>query len=244
MIYRVKGNQVSYGEQIGILLLENYAPFIPGDTANATTYDFPVRFQMVEGLTVKRMFAHDTTLEDAMISAGRKLINEGGVRAITGDCGFMAIFQKVMAREMGVPVFLSSLLQIPFIERIIPEDKKIGIITANSTSLTPFVFDALDIPNTDRLVIEGLEKMEAFNSGINEECGELDSDLVEQEVVEAAQLLIRRDPAIRAILLECSVLPPYGLAVSEATGLPVFDYVSMINYVHSAVVKKTYQGHM
>ena len=48
MIYRVKNRQVSYGEAIGIILLENYAPFIPGDVANASTYDSPVRFQRVE----------------------------------------------------------------------------------------------------------------------------------------------------------------------------------------------------
>ncbi|MDD3823691.1 MAG: aspartate/glutamate racemase family protein [Sphaerochaetaceae bacterium] len=244
MIYRQKGKQVSYGEQVGILLLENYAPFIPGDTANATTYDFPVRFKLVEGLTVKRIFAHDLSLKDEMISAGRSLVEEGGVRAITGDCGFMALFQKEMAAALGVPVMLSSLLQIPFIRLLIPADKKIGIITANAKSLDKTVFDAIDVPFDDRLVIEGLEDKPAFNSGINEECGFLDTDLVEKEVVQAAMTLLERDKDIRVILSECSVLPPYGKAIQDATGLPVFDFVTMINYVHSAVVKKTFSGHM
>jgi hypothetical protein len=50
MIYRIKPGQVSYGEAIGILLLDSEAPFIPGDVANATTYPFPVRFQRVAGI--------------------------------------------------------------------------------------------------------------------------------------------------------------------------------------------------
>jgi hypothetical protein len=244
MIYHQRGKQVSYGEQVGILLLENYAPFIPGDTANATTYEFPVRFKLVEGLTVKRIFAHDMSLKDEMVRAGKSLVEEGGVRAITGDCGFMALFQKEMAKELGVPVMLSSLLQIPFIRLLIPENKKIGIITANSKSLDKTVFDAIDVEYDERLVIEGLENKPAFNSGINEECGFLDSDLVEQEVVQAAESLVARDKDIRVILFECSVLPPYGKAVQDAVGLPVFDFVTMINYVHSAVVKKTFSGQM
>jgi hypothetical protein len=37
-------------------------------------------------------------------------------------------------------------------------------------------------------------------------------------------------------------MPPYGAALQEALQVPVFDYISMINYVFSAVVKKSYHG--
>jgi hypothetical protein len=40
------------------------------------------------------------------------------------------------------------------------------------------------------------------------------------------------------------VLPPYGAAVQQATGLPVFDFVTMINYVYTAVVKQRFTGFM
>src|SRR5690554_5737108 len=162
MIYYQKGRQISYGEPIGILLLENYAPFIPGDVANATTYSFPVRFQPVKDLTVKRIFAHDLTLLDEMISASKSLV-ANGVRAITGNCGFMALFQKEITKEVGVPVMLSSLLQIPFMQMLMEADKSIGIVTANSKSLTPNVFEAIGINYDEkRLLIEGLETRPAF----------------------------------------------------------------------------------
>jgi len=45
-------------------------------------------------------------------------------------------------------------------------------------------------------------------------------------------------------LMESSVYPPYGAAVQEAVNLPVFDYVTMINYVYSSVVKKRFHGFM
>ena len=55
---------------------------------------------------------------------------------------------------------------------------------------------------------------------------------------------IKEDPQIKAILLECSMMPPYGKAVSEATGLPVFDFITMINYMFSGVEKHAYKGYM
>ncbi|HQN29596.1 MAG TPA: aspartate/glutamate racemase family protein, partial [Methanothrix soehngenii] len=61
MIYKARSGQASYGEAIGILLLDCFTPFIPGDVANATTYCFPVRFQKVEGLTTKRTLGKDRT---------------------------------------------------------------------------------------------------------------------------------------------------------------------------------------
>jgi Asp/Glu/hydantoin racemase len=243
MIYPVKPGQVSYGEAIGILLLENYAPFIPGDVANATTYSYPVRFQRVEGLTVERIFKHDLTYLEAMLKAGKELAREG-VRAITGDCGFMAIYQEELARSLQVPVFLSSLLQIPFISTIIGQGRKIGVVTASAAALDEFVFRQIGIEDLSGLVIRGLEKKPNFASAVIKEEGELDAAKIEAEVVAEAKQLAAGNPAVRAILLECSMLPPYGAAVQEAVGLPVFDFVTMIDYVFSAVVKKRYHGFM
>jgi Asp/Glu/hydantoin racemase len=243
MIYPVKPGQISYGEAIGILLLENYAPFIPGDVANATTYSYPVRFQRVEGLTVERIFKHDLTYLVAMLKAGKELVREG-VRAITGDCGFMAIYQEELAKSLQVPVFLSSLLQIPFISKIIGKGRKIGVVTANASSLDEFVFRQIGIEDLSALVIRGLEKKPNFASAVIKEEGELDAVKIEAEVVAEAKQLVAENPAVRAILLECSMLPPYGAAVQEAVGLPVFDFVTMIDYVFSAVVKRRYHGFM
>jgi hypothetical protein len=39
-------------------------------------------------------------------------------------------------------------------------------------------------------------------------------------------------------------MPPYGELVQKAVNLPVFDFITMINYVYTAVVKKKYDGFM
>jgi hypothetical protein len=46
------------------------------------------------------------------------------------------------------------------------------------------------------------------------------------------------------LLLECSVLPAYEAAIQKATGLTVFDFITMINYVDTALLKKSFAGFM
>ena len=243
MIYKGVRGQVTYGEAIGILLLDYYAPFIPGDVGNASTYSFPVRYELIEGLTFERLLKKDRTVLEPLIEAGRKLVKKHGVRAITADCGFFALFQKEMANELGVPVFMSSLLQVPFISRIIGDGNKVGILTSNSKGLDESFLNAVGIDKST-IKITGLENYENFRGFGVEETGILDRNIIEQEIVSAALDLVNNDPEVKSILLECSMMPPYGELVQKAVNLPVFDFITMINYVYTAVVKKKYDGFM
>ena len=242
MLYKANKGQVSYGEAIGILMLDTYTPFIPGDVGNASTYDFPVRYETVEDLTVKRIFSKDKSAYDKLKEAAERLESQG-VKAITGDCGFMAIYQQQLVKDLNIPVFLSSMLQVPFISNIIGKDKKVGIISANSKSLNDNeLLKEVGIESSTPIIIEGLEDKKEFNKSIIEEVGVLDSDKIEKEVVMTAKDMVKKEGDIGAILLECSVLPPYSKAVQQATHLPVFDYITMINYVYSSIVQKKYSG--
>lgn len=241
MIYRTRQGQASSGEAIGILLLDTSVPFIPGDVANATTYDFPVRFRKVEGFSVARAIGKDPSVYDDLHAAASELVGQG-VRAVTGDCGFMALHQQRLARDLDVPVFLSSLLQIPFMLSILGEGAKVGIITADSRSLDPSLLAAAGVTDAGRLVIKGLEASPHFYSAAIEETGSLDVQSVEAEVVAAGLQVIEKEPAVRGFLLECSLLPPYATALQATVQLPVFDYITMINHVFGAVVKRSYVG--
>lgn len=243
MIYKGIRGRVTYGEPIGILLLDYFAPHIPGDVANASTYSFPVRYELVEGLTFERLLKKDKTALKPLIEAGRTLINKYGVRAITADCGFFALFQKEMANELDVPVFMSSLLQVPFISKMIGDDYKVGILTSNSAGLDSSFYDAVGIDKST-IHVKGLETYENFRGFGVEESGILDRERIEQEVVSAAIELVKEEPKVKSILLECSMMPPYGAAVQRAVNLPVFDFYTMINFVYTAVVKKEFHGIM
>jgi hypothetical protein len=244
MIYYANKDQVSYGEAIGILLLDTSIPFPPGDVGNATTYSFPVRYKVVKGASIERIInEQDPSLLEPFIEAGWDLVREG-VKAITGDCGFMILFQKQLSKEFPVPVFMSSLLQIPFISRMLGPGGKVGIITADSRGFTEKHLQAAGVDEGMPVKVAGMQDQKNFYDAILAEKGELDFEAVQMEVVQVAKKLVSEDEKTEAILLECSDLPSYAAAVQEAVNLPVFDFTTMINYVFAALVRKPFVGFM
>lgn len=225
---------------IGILALDARIERIPGDVGNPATFPFPVLCRTVAGATLKRLIAErDPSLLGPFIAAGRELVQEGA-QALTTTCGFMILFQEDLAREFPVPVFTSSLLQLPFIARTLRPQDRIGILTADAANLTP---EHLRRAGGDvgRLTVCGLEDGPFFREAIFSGSGRLDAGNVEAEVVAQACRMTTADPAIRAVLLECSNLPPYAAAVQRAVGLPVYDFVTMVHHVHSALLRAPFR---
>ena len=242
MIYKAKKGQTSYGEAIGIILMESFMPFPPGCPGNASSFSFPVRYAVVKGANMEKLvYEGDPELLKPFIDAGWALVNEG-VKAITGNCGFMVLYHERLAKEFPVPVFMSSLLQLPFISRMLKPAEKVGIITSSSKTLTEkhlqIAGNGANIPHA----IAGMEDQKNFYDAIHAEVGELDFDKVEAEVVQVTKNLVEKDDHIKAILFECTDLPPYAAAVQEAVGLPVFDFTTLINYVFSGLVRKRFEG--
>jgi Asp/Glu/hydantoin racemase len=55
--------------------------------------------------------------------------------------------------------------------------------------------------------------------------------------------LVERDPAVGALVLECTNMPPYAHALQHALGLPVFDIVTLIMMMHETVTRRPYVGY-
>lgn len=229
----------SYGHAIGILMLEYRAPFIPGDVGNASTYDYPVLFKTVAGLSLDRALSGDPAQEQRVIEAAEEL-QRFGVRGISSDCGFLIAYQDAVRQRLEVPVFLSSLLQVPLVAASV--SGPIGVVVASSAGVNDRVLELAGIRDTGRIVVRGMEDMPHFTESILEQGGTLDSDRLEQETVDAVREMVAGHPDMSAIVLECSLLPPYSGAVQAATGLPVFDYIAMIDYFHAGTHRKRYEG--
>jgi len=243
VVYKSRLRSQSWaGETIGIIVLDCHYPFIPGNVANASTYSFPVRYAVADGVTgEKLLYNADESLLGPFVAAARRLEAEG-VKAITGACGFMALFQKEIAASVDIPVFVSSLLQVNFMHRI--TNRRVGIICADSSCLKPEHLAGTGVLPDIPLAVAGMEGCEAFNQGIRANIGELDDDGIRDGIVDVATRLVAGHPDIGSILLECSDLPPYAHAVQDATGLPVFDFNTMINHVHETLCRKRYVGTM
>ena len=55
----------------------------------------------------------------------------------------------------------------------------------------------------------------------------MDAALLRAEVLEAGQRLLARHPEVAAIVLECTNMPPYSQALRQATGLPVYEVLTL-----------------
>ncbi len=207
---------------------------IPGDAGNPATFPFPVHCRKVAGATLERLIRErDPSLLTPFVEAGLDLIRQGA-RALTTTCGFMILFQEKLSARLPVPVFTSSLLQLPFLQRMLGPHERIGVITADAANLTA---EHLRQAGADaaRLTVCGLEDQPNFREAIFGGNGRIDPPAVETEVVAVARRMVGADPAIRALLFECANLPPYASTVQKAVDLPVYDFVTMIHHVHSAL---------
>ncbi|MCB0883905.1 MAG: aspartate/glutamate racemase family protein, partial [Propionibacteriaceae bacterium] len=108
------------------------------------------------------------------------------------------------------------------------------------SSLDDEIWASCGVSDTSDLVIGGLQNEPEF-SCIIEGRGSFDNDGVQNEVVSLAKRLCE-DDQVGAVLLECSDLPPYAAAIQSAVGRPVFDFTTLIKWLHNAVAQKPYGG--
>jgi hypothetical protein len=225
---------------IGILVTDAVITRPPGDVGNPATYPFPVLYQKIPSASLERIIEkEDPELLPSILDAAQELVRKGAA-AITSTCGFMILYQSELARVLPVPVFLSSLLQLPFIRAALGSKDRVGIITAHALHLTPRHLHLAGLEDMEAVKIVGLEDRPAFREAIFAGRGVLDYPAVQEEVLGAARELIRGENRVKALLLECSNLPPYAAAIQQETGLPVFDFNTMIHQVYRALRQDPY----
>ena len=230
------------GYSVGIIYIEDvYYPFVPGNVVNAYSYDFPGRRRGVPGLDIDRLFAADDSIADDIIKLGEHMIQYEGIRAMCSACGFFGNFHSEVAEALDIPVALSTIVMVPWIRSMIKPSQKIGILTADASSLKPKLFKSCRVGDTSDLIIKDMRHEKNF-SAILEYRGKFDNAAVHQEITAKAMELLEENADIGAILLECSDMPPYAYAVQAATQLPVFDYITLINFMHKACTQKPYCG--
>ncbi|MDO4481499.1 MAG: aspartate/glutamate racemase family protein [Bacillota bacterium] len=235
-------HQQMSGYSVGVIYIEDvFYPMVPGNVVNAYTYDFPVRMRGVPNLDIDRLFRRDPSIGDDIIKLGEYMIEKEGIRALCSACGFFGNFHAQVAAALDIPVALSSLVQINWIRSVIKPGQKIGILTADKSSFTPVLLENVGVTDSSDLIVKDLRHGEHF-SAILEYRGEFDNSKVKEEVVSAALELLEEDADIGAILLECSDMPPYAYAVQHATQLPVWDFITLIKWLHNGTTQKPYTG--
>ncbi len=231
----VTGGLNVYGYDIGVLMLDSKFPRIVGDVGNAKTWKYPVLFRKVNGKTPDKVVLK-LTMDDIkpFIDAAKELQKQG-VKAITTSCGFLALFQRELAQILDVPIFTSALIMLPMISRMIG-NKKVLVLTANSDTLTKRHIESVcgSIDGIPMKVV-GTQHKPNFTHFTVQNWDSVDIDLCRQEIIDTIDEELKKDSDYGAILFECTNMPPHSDAVRQKFGLPVFDFISLMNFVHYSV---------
>lgn len=234
------------GTSLGIIELTVNIPFIPGNINNASTFDFPVRYESLGEIDPHWVVSNDPHPEviKRSIEAGRRLQHRG-CRAVMGNCGFFGNYQPFVAAELDVPFFGSSLMQIPMMLAAMGEDQIVGVLTANGPALEEApALEYCGVAGRDRLVIYGMEQEPEFSGNLLSTTGRLSPKMIEEELVAKAVQMVDEHPNIGAICLECSELPPHAHAIQNAVRRPMWGFTTMADWIHAGLVRHPYTGWM
>lgn len=228
---------------LGVLKVNSIFPRPPGDVASLGSWNIPVKVKTVTKSSVYEVVEtsndYDPAFVQAWIDSARELIEEGAVAIVT-SCGFLAALHPVLQAEFPLtPIGTSSLLQIPSAQQLIAPGKRIGVITFNGDVLGERHLKAVGAdPTTPIVGVTG-----SFQTMIKTDDPNYNYDLetFNKEHVEAAKKLMTENDNIGGIVLECANMGPFRHAIRKATGLPVWDIVTLGNFVYDVGLSRSFQ---
>ena len=249
---KARGEHVCYGMGLGIILLNDAYPGFPGDVRNPSAFPYPIQYEIAEGVTNQTLVydKNPAQCREAVIRAAKKL-ERLGCRAVAAECGYFAFFQKDVANAVDIPAFMSSLLQVPFIQAVIGPSKKVGIICAQHQYLSEEHLMNVGIDPGSNYVIAGAQDEygvtefdNLWNPGKRPAVPEAYYDKAEAQMVNCARAFVDKYPDIGAIMLECTGMQPFARAVQREVDLPVFSWGTLLDYAYSVVNHRDYYGHV
>ncbi len=232
----LKGGYPFYGKHVGIIMLDCSFPRPVGDIGNARTFHFPVHYEILEGVPAINLTRYEEKAAvDSLFEAAKRL-ERMGVRAIVTSCGLLIRYQKKLSSAVRIPVATSSLLFLPFLGALLPGDRKIGIITADTGAIDSHALRHAGWEQPNRAVIRGMEGCEVFRKTILEPQSplELDTRQLCEATISVGKQLLSEEPEIGALLLECTNLAPYSGQLRKALSIPVYDVTHLVNLLYAS----------
>ena len=251
---RARCGRRCYGMGLGVMVLDEEFPGFPGDVRNASAFPYPIQYEVVRNVDMPLLiYAEDKSpCLEPLITAARNL-EAMGCRAITAECGYFAYFQQEIARCVEIPVFLSSLMQVPLAQQVIGPDKVVGIIShAELSTLTQRHLTAVGItPGSNYVTYACREEAGAceefehlWTPGLKTDPPAARYQKTEAEFITAAKGFFARHPHMGAMLLECTGMQPFARALQREIEIPLFTWGTLLDYAYSVVVHRDYYGHV
>jgi len=249
---RARKNHCCYGMGLGIIILDDVYPGFPGDVRNASTYAYPVQYEIVEGVDIDSLvYKKDKSPCLEPIKKAAKKLERMGCRAISAECGYFAYFQKEITASMDTPVFMSSLLQVPLAQQVIGPKKTVGIYVGTKSAVRDEHLTSVGIQLGSNYVIEGAcdndvcrEFANLWKEGIRPERPEAYYDKAADEFVSLGVNFFKQNTNMGAMVLECTGFPPFARQLQQEIDIPIFSYSTLHDFAYSIAVHKDFYGHV
>ncbi|MBA7571278.1 hypothetical protein ES695_13235 [Candidatus Atribacteria bacterium 1244-E10-H5-B2] len=222
---------------VGILLTGSDTPKILGDPANPETFEFPVITEKLKGLSVADLL-HKCSQTAEKILKGAKELEKKGASFIVGDCGLFALYQKEISSFLEIPFLSSSLVFVPFLEKVC--GGKIGILAGDSRLETEDFFTSIGLDNK-KIRVCGMEKAIEFNAVVLEGSKQMDINKMKMDVTNLVKDFVNTNKDVSCLVLECTNLIPFASYVQEKVFLPVFDAVLLTNMFYKALHREDFR---
>ena len=207
---------------LGILMLDTQFPRPVGDLGRAESWPVPVIRAVVRGAWPERVVQskaglRQARLVDAFLALARQLQRDGAA-AITTSCGFLVLLQKELEAAVDVPLVTSSLLQLP---ELLRSQARVGVLTISAQQLGAEHLRSAGVARgrLPDVLVEGVDPRGEFAGAILGNRSSMDRAKAETDVLAAARRLKSRAPDLSTVVLECTNMPPYAQAITQATGL-------------------------
>ncbi|KAL7421328.1 hypothetical protein Q5752_004213 [Cryptotrichosporon argae] len=235
--------------KLGVLQLNTAFSRPPGDVSNPATWgDVPVVVRVVEEATSELVVGGGwgKQLVDAFARAGQKLIEEENCVAFVTSCGFLATMHPLLAQRLPY-MGTSSLIQVAWLQNQVhpgPDSaQSVGVVTFKRSALTEKHLTSVgahaDTPITG--LPETTDPAQGIFKAVLECRIPYDYEGMEAEVVSAALELVKANSKVKAIVLECTNMPPFTHAVEKATGLRVWDVVTLGKWLYHGATPRDFR---
>jgi len=243
---QARPSQQAYIMGLGVMLLDNVSPGLPGDARNASGYPFPIQYEIITGMDIKKLVVDSNKIMclPPIIKAAQKL-EKLGCRAIVSACGYFAYFQREVAASVKIPVFMSSLLQVPMAQQVVGGNRVVGILAANAQHLTDHHLESVGIRLGSNYAICGAmddgrcpEFDHLCTLGLHTAPQAADYAKAESEFLTVAVEFYKQHPKMGAMVLECAGFPPFARALQREIGIPIFSWGTLMDYAYLVVVHR------
>ena len=239
--------RATYGQAVGVVMQPDRILRMPGDVGNATTFPFPVLYEVVHGADAAHLKQPELARAAApLYVAAARALEAAGVRVIGTGCGYLSILQRELQAAVNVPVVSSSLIQVPWVGRTLPAGKRVGIITADSRALgeayfQPVGWSSREVP----VVIQGIEaEREFLDLLVADSLEEDDIRTMHRAMARVTEEFRDEHPDVGALVLECTNLPPFASTIQRVARVPVFDVTTLLLWAHAAAVRQPFTGYL